>query len=134
MHLDCLSSPHHTVWGGFALHTPSRIACHLLCTWQSLARHPLPLQQLFPALHESARKSIIFSQAAGKSITDVCISFHVPWLFPFEESESEHTLFLARWKVPEKTLLCHLMDSTSSVHSHSKAVPPMAHAIPQQLA
>jgi len=106
VHLDCLSPTpaNHTEEGGFPPRAPAGLPVLRGVPGRAGPDSPCLSSGSYPAFSEGARKSIVFSQAAGESFTDVCINPHVPWLFPYEESEPEHTFFLAGWKAPEETL------------------------------
>lgn len=93
-----LSSPHLEPHGMGRLHStrPRQDCLSSFVHRQGLARPPASPAALALALHESARKSILFSRAAGQSITDVCTTFMFSGFFSYEEGESEYTFFLTR--------------------------------------
>lgn len=132
-----LSSPHlepHSM-GRLRSTRPRQDCLSSFVHRQGLARPPASPAALALALHESARKSIIFSQAAGQSITDVCTTFMFSGFFYMRRvSQSTHSSCLDR-KCQRRHWLCHLTDShvRHSVTQQS-SVPPMASVIPQQLA
>lgn len=126
MHLDHLSSSHLEPFPMGRLHSAIQagLPVFLCVPKEGLARHHLPLQQLLPHFPESVRKSFLFSQAAGQSVTDICINFQVSC--PFSTWREWIWAHLLPWwtdRVPVETDPgCAMEQSpTSSTWSHSKA-------------